>query len=135
MSAGPRRVRRRATKRRRPYRTLFNAHDTNTANLRETIARPAKGKRIRALRIRAIQEYAEGRYLYEVYFGLGATIDDAPGKAVDTLDIPEGGEASTRVFLKDEGPRGQRDEVLSGRWSGAAPYIPHKILVEYTEES
>ena len=131
---------RRTHARRRPYDVLFNAHDTNTSNLRETIARPAKGKRIRVLRVRAVQETTEGRFLYEVYFGQGANIDAAPEKAVDTLDIPEGGEASTRIFRRDEGPRGLRDEVLSGRWaaqpgSKTAPNGIHKIIVEYTEES
>ena len=76
---------RRALRRRRPYDVLFNAHDTNTSNLRETIATPAKGKRIRVLCVRAIQEYAEGRRLYEVYFGNGVSIDTVPSKAVDTL--------------------------------------------------
>ena len=126
---------RRALRRRRPYDVLFNAHDTNTSNLRETIAVPAKGKRIRVLRVRAIQEYAEGRRLYEVYFGTGANIGAVPSKAVDTLEIPDGGQGSTRVFLRDEGPRGERDEVLSGRWAGAAAFIAHEVLVEYTEES
>ena len=69
------------------------------------------------------------------YFGEGETIASAPGKAVDTLDIPELGEEATRVFPRDEGPRGLRDEPLSGRWSGEAPYTAHKILIEYTEES
>ena len=54
---------------------------------------------------------------------------------MDTLDIPELGEESTRLFPRDEGPRGQRDEPLSGRWSEEAPAIAHKIMVEYTEES
>ena len=126
---------RRTYRRRRPYNVLFNAHDTNTSNLRETIVKPAKGKRIRVLRVRAIQEYTEGRRLYEVYFGAGANIDTDPGKAVDTLDIADGGQGSTRVFLRDEGPRGERDEVLSGRWAGDAANIAHKVVVEYTEES
>ena len=126
---------RRTHARRRPYDVLFNAHDTNTSNLRETIARPAKGKRIRVLRVRAVQETTEGRFLYEVYFGTGATIDADPAKAVDTLDIPEAGEASTRIYPRDEGPRGLRDEALSGRWAGTAPNGVHKIIVEYTEES
>ena len=64
-----------------------------------------------------------------------ANIDATPEKAVDTLDIPQDGEASTRTFPRDEGPRGLRDEVLSGRWAGAAPNGVHKIIVEYTEES
>ena len=118
----------------RPYRIRLNAHDSNTSNLRETIATPAKGKRIRIIRIRAIQELSDGRHLYEVYFGTGANITTNPAKAVEVLDIPDLDEASTRTFARDEGPRGLRDEVLSGRWQGTAPATVHKIMVEYTEE-
>ncbi len=114
---------------------MLNAHDSNTSNTREAIATPNKGKRIRVLRVRAVQETADGRHLYEVYFGAGADITTDPSKAVDTLDIPDLGEAATRTFLREEGPRGLRDEVLSGRWSDTPPASVHKIMVEYTEES
>ena len=126
---------RRVQPRPRVYEPLLRAHDSNTSTQRETLVRPSKGKRLRILRVRAIQDSAAGRRIYEVYFGDGATIADAAGKAVDTLDIPELGEDSTRIFPRDEGPRGLRDEPLSGRWSGEAPSASHKILVEYTEES
>ena len=126
---------RRTTSRRRDYVVLLNAHDSNTSNTREQIAAPNKGKRIRVLRLRAIQESAAGRRLYESCFGAGADITANPAKAVDILDIPNLGEASTRTFLKDEGPRGLRDEVLSGRWAGTPPSTVHKIMVEYTEAS
>ncbi len=126
---------RRVQPRPRVYEPLLRAHDSNTSNERETLAQPNKGKRLRILRVRAIQEAADSRRLYEVYFGEGETIAAAPEKAVDTLDIPNLGEDSTRVFPRDEGPRGLRDEPLSGRWSGEAPFTVHKILVEYTEES
>lgn len=126
---------RRVQPRPRVYEPLLRAHDSNTSGERETLVRPGKGKRLRILRVRAIQDSADGRRLYEVYFGEGASIGAVPGKAVDTLDIPELGEDSTRVFPRDEGPRGERDEPLSGRWSGEAPSWSHKILVEYTEES
>ena len=126
---------RRVQPRPRVYEPLLRAHDSNTANLRETIAIPNKGKRLRILRVRAIQEAAEGRRLYEVYFGAGATMAEAPGKALDTLDIPELGEDSTRLFPRDEGPRGLRDEPLSGRWSSEPPTTSHRIIIEYTEES
>ena len=119
----------------RVYEPLLRAHDSNTSNARETLVRPNKGKRLRILSVRVIQEVADGRRLYEVYFGEGETIASEPGKAVDTLDIPALGEDATRTFPRDEGPRGQRDEPLSGRWSGEAPFTAHKILVEYTEES
>ena len=126
---------RRVQPRPRSYSALLNTHDSNTSNLRETIAAPRKGKRLRLIRVRAVQERASGSRLYEVYFGVGADINVDPAKAVDTLDIPDSGEAATRTFLKEEGPRGLRDEVLSGRWSGAAPSSVHKIIVEYSEES
>ena len=119
----------------RPYMALVSPHDSNTSNTRGSIATPAKGKRIRVLRVTAIQEASAGRHLYEVYFGLGADITTNPDKAVDVLDIPDLGQDRTRTYLKDEGPRGERDEDLSGRWKGTPPTTVHKIMVEYTEES
>ena len=126
---------RRVTPRSRAYVVLLNAHDSNTSNAREDIAVPSKGKRVRVLGVRVIQERADGRHLYEVYFGDGATINANPDKAVDVLDVPNLGEASTRTYLRGEGPRGLRDEQLSGRWAGTPPRGAHKIMVEYTEES
>ena len=119
----------------RSYVALVNAHDSNTSNTRETLVTPAKGKRIRLLRTRVIQEQADGRHLWEHYFGNGADITVNLEKAIDILDIPNQGEAATRTFLKDEGPTGLRDAVLSGRWLGTAPTTVHKIIIEYTEES
>ena len=134
-----RRNRRQSKSRVRPrprvFEPLLQAHDSNTSNLRETLVSPSKGKRLRILRVRVIQETAEGRRLYEVYFGEGETMAADPARAVDTLDVPDLGEDSTRVFPRDEGPRGERDEPLSGRWSGDAPSNAHKVMVEYTEES
>ena len=121
--------------RRRPYVALVNAHDSNTSNTRDTLVTPSKGRRIRLLRVRVVQEQADGRHLWELYFGSGADITINPEKAVDILDVPNLGEASTRTFLRDEGPRGLRDEVLSGRWLGTAPTTVHKVMVEYTEAS
>ncbi len=126
---------RRVQPRPRVYEPLLRARDSNTSNARDTLVTPSKGKRLRILRVRVIQETADERRLYEVYFGTGENIAAAPSKAVDTLDVPELGEESTRFFPRDEGPRGLRDEPLSGRWSGDAPASVHKILVEYTEES
>lgn len=126
---------RRVQPRPRVYEPRLLAYDANTSNARETLLTPGKGKRLRLIRVRAIQEIADGRRLYEVYFGPGPNIAAHPTKAVDTLDIPELGEDATRVFPRDEGPRGRRDEPLSGRWQGQAPSTVHKILVEYTEES
>ena len=121
--------------RRRPYVALVNAHDSNTSGTRDTLVTPAKGRRIRLLKTRVIQEQADGRHLWELYFGTGTDITVNPDKALDILDVPNPGETSTRTFLKDEGPRGLRDEVLSGRWLGTAPTTVHKIIVEYIEES
>ena len=72
---------------------------------------------------------------WELYLGTGADITTDPQKAIDILDIPDNGEDSIRTFLRDEGPRGDRDEVLSGRWLGTPPTTVHKVIVEYTEES
>ena len=121
--------------RRRAYVALVNAHDSNTSNTRDTLVTPSKGTRIRLLRVRVVQEQADGRHLWELYFGTGADITVNPEKAVDILDVPNLGEAATRTFLRDEGPRGLRDEVLSGRWLGTAPTTVHKVMVEYTEAS
>lgn len=131
----PRRAKPAVRPRPRVYEPRLRAYDSNTSNLRETLVAPAKGKRLRILRVRVIQEIADGRRIYEIYFGNAAAISGNPAKAIDTLDIPEQGEAATRVFPRGEGPRGQRDEPLSGRWQGPAPTTVHKILVEYTEES
>ncbi len=124
-----------ASVRRRPYVALVNAHDSNTSDTREALVTPSKGRRIRLLKVRVIQEQADGRHLWELYFGTGADITTNPEKAVDILDVPNLGETSTRTFVRDEGPRGLRDEVLSGRWLGTAPTTVHKIIVEYTVES
>lgn len=127
--------RRSAPIRRRPYVALARAHDSNTSNTRNTLVTPSNGRRIRVLRVRVIQEQTDGRRLWELYLGTGADITTDPAKAIDILDIPNDGEAATRTFLRDEGPRGERDEVLSGRWLGTPPTTVHKIIVEYTEES
>ena len=129
-----RRTRHTVSVRPRSYVAQVNAHDSNTSNTRETLVTPAKGKRIRLLRTRVVQEQADGRHLWEHYFGTGADITVNTEKAIDILDIPNEGEVATRTFLREEGPRGLRDEVLSGRWLGTAPTTVHKIIIEYTEE-
>jgi len=127
--------RRSTSVRRRPYVALVIAHDSNTSNTRNTLVIPSKGKRVRVLRVRVIQEQSDGTHLWELYLGTGADITTDPQKAIDILDIPDNGEDSTRTFLRDEGPRGDRDEVLSGRWLGTPPTTVYKVIVEYTEES
>ena len=128
-------TRRSANVRRRPYVALVRAHDSNTSNTRDTLVTPAKGRRVRVLRVRVIQEQTDGRHLWELYLGAGTDITTDPAKAIDILDIPNDGEAATRTFLRDQGPRGERDEVLSGRWLGTPPTTVHKVIVEYNEES
>ncbi|MBC8281600.1 MAG: hypothetical protein H8E48_12500 [Chloroflexi bacterium] len=56
-------------------------------------------------------------------------------KGIDILAVPDSSSTSTRVFRKERGPRGKRNEVLSGRWRGYSPSVPHKIIIEYSEES
>jgi len=128
-------TRRSASVRRRPYVALVRAHDSNTSNSRNTMITPSKGRRVRVLRMRVIQEQTDGRHLWELYLGTGTDITTDPDKAIDILDIPNDGEAATRAFLRDQGPRGERDEVLSGRWLGTPPTTAHKIIIEYTEVS
>jgi len=128
-------TRRSASVRRRPYVALVRAHDSNTSNSRNTLITPSKGRRVRVLRVRVIQEQTDGRHLWELYLGTGTDITTDPDKAIDILDIPNDGEAATRTFLRDQGPRGERDEVLSGRWLGTPPTTAHKIIIEYTEVS
>lgn len=118
----------------RRFAPKLRAHDSNTSTTRDTVLTPATGKRIRLIRIRGIQESADGRHLYELYFGTGANIAANPAKAIDTLDILDLSDDETRTYERGEGPRGLRNEVLSGRWKTAAASV-HKIMVEYEEES
>ena len=112
---------RRVQPRPRVYEPLLQAYDSNTSNVRETLVTPSKGKRLRILRVRVIQEAADGRRLYEVYFGTGDTIAAEPPKAVDTLDIPELGEESTRVFPRDEGPAASATNPSAGAGTAKLP--------------
>ena len=82
-----------------------------------------------------LQETSDGRHLWELFFGDAGNIITAPNRAIDILAVPDSGSAATRTFLRREGPRGKRDEVLSGRWRGTAPNSVHKIVIEYIEES
>ncbi len=118
----------------RRFAPKLRAHDSNTSTVRNTILTPTSGKRIRIIRIRGIQELADGRHLLELYFGTEADITADPAKAVDTLDILDLSDDGTRTYQRGEGPRGLRNEVLSGRWKTATTSV-HKIMVEYDEES
>ena len=109
--------------------------DGSTDTDRQTILVPAPGRRLRFLRAKLLQENSDGRHLWEVFFGEAGNIITAPNRSIDVLAVLDLGSTATRTFLKDQGPRGKRDEVLSGRWRGFAPATVHKIIIEYTEES
>ena len=121
--------------RRRPYVIKVREIESNTTSDRQTLLTPAKGYRARLVQVKVLQDASDGRHVLELYFGTAPNIVTDPSKGVDILTVPDEGSASTRVFLKDQGPRGLRDEVLSARWRGRRPQYPHKILVQYTEES
>ena len=121
--------------RRRPYVLKVREVESTMTNVRQTLLTPAKGYRARLVQVKVLQDASDGRHILEIYFGTARNIVTDPAKGVDILTVPDEGSASTRVFLKDQGPRGLRDEVLSARWRGRPPANPHKILVEYTEES
>ena len=88
----------------RLYAALVNAHDSNTSGARETLVTPSKGRRIRLLKTRLIQEQPDGRHLWELYFGTGSDITVNPDKAVDILDVPNLGETRLGLSLKTRGP-------------------------------
>ena len=119
----------------RPFALLTTevASSTNST-ARQTILTPSKGFRIRLVRIRVIQDDTDGRHLWELYFGDGANLVANLTNGIDILIIPDKGSDSTRVYPRNQGPRGLRDEVVSGRWRGSGPTKAHTIIIEYTEE-
>ncbi len=125
----------RALLRRRTYQLLIRVVDASTDIDRQTILSPSPGKRLRFIRVKVLQESSDGRHLWELFFGDAGNMITAPNRSIDVLAVPDSGSAATRTFLKDQGPKGKRGEVLSGRWRGTAPTTIHKIVVEYTEES
>ena len=102
---------------------------------RQTLLAPAKGYRLRLLRLRLLQTESDGRHLCEIYFGAGRSLTTDRSKAVAVLAVPDGGSAQTRIFEPGQGPRGLRGEPLSLRWRGRPPTRPHQALIEYYEES
>ena len=120
--------------RRRSYVLKVRHVEASTSISRQTILTPTKGYRTRLVRVKVQQDASDGRHLWELYFGTAGNIITDQKKGVDILAIPDLGSDSSRTFLKNEGPRGLRDEVLSGRWRGTAPASVHKIVIEYTEE-
>ncbi len=125
----------RAILRRRTYQLLIRVVDASADIDRQTILSPSPGKKLRFIRAKVLQESSDGRHLWELFFGDAGNMITAPNRAIDVLAVPDSGSAATRTFLRDQGPKGKRDEVLSGRWRGTAPTSVHKIIIEYTEES
>ena len=124
-----------AAVRRRPSRLKIRVLDASTSTSRQELLAPEPGHRIRFIRAKVLQDTSDGRHLWELFFGEAGNIITAPNRAIDILAVPDQGSDATRTFLRDEGPRGKQDEVLSGRWRGTAPASVHKIVVEYSEES
>jgi hypothetical protein len=108
--------------------------DSSTNTAQQTILTPRPGRWIRFIRNKLLQDSSEGRFLWELYFGDAPNMITDPNKGVDILAVPGSGATATRVFRRGQGPRGQRNEVLSGRWRGFAPSSPHNIIIEYIEE-
>ena len=125
----------RAPLRRRPYVLKTVEVIPPRRRGRHTILTPAKGYRIRLARVKVIQPDSDGRRLCEIYFGTATSLITDPSRAVDILAVPDGGAASTRAYLRDQGPRGRRGEPLSLRWRGRSPSSDHKVIIEYAEES
>ncbi len=125
----------RAPLRRRLYELKTAETVSGTTTDRETILTPPKGFRIRLTRLKVLQTVADGRHLCELYFGDAGNLITDPSKGIDILAVLDLGSASTRTYLKNEGPRGLRGEVLSLRWRGTAPANGHKIMIEYAEEA
>jgi len=119
----------------RRFAPLLRAHDSNTSTTRNTLLTPTAGKRLRIIRIRGIAESADGRHIMDLYFGTGTDITTNPEKAIGSLDIADLNDDETRTYERGEGPRGLRNEVLSGAWKATAPTTVHKIMIEYDEES
>lgn len=125
----------RALLRRRSYQLSIKYVDASTNIDRQTILSPSPGKKLRFVRVKVLQETSDGRHLWELFFGDAGNMITAPNRAIDVLAVPDSGSSATRTFLRDQGPKGKRDEVLSGRWRGTAPTSVHKIIIEYTEEA
>lgn len=121
--------------RQRTFHLLVRVVDSSTDTGRQTILAPRRGRRIRFIRTKLLQDSAEGRFFWELYFGNGPNMINGPNKGIYILAVPDSGNTATRAFRKGQGPRGKRNEVLSGRWRGFAPANPHKIIIEYSEES
>lgn len=120
--------------RRRDYELLTTEINSSTNTDRQSILTPTKGFRIRLVSVQCVQHASDGRHLWELFFGTAGNMITAPNQGIDILAVPDLGKAKTRTFLRDQGPRGDRDEPLSGRWRGTAPANAHTIIIEYSEE-
>ena len=125
----------RAPLRRRPF--VLNTAEVTVPGRRgrQTLLEPSKGYRIRLLRVKIVQPESAGRRLCELYFGTAGNLATDPSRAIDILAVPDTGTASTRTYLREQGPRGRRGEPLSLRWKGRSPSAVHRAIIEYTEES
>ena len=125
----------RAPLRRRPF--VLNTAEVTVPGRRgrHTLLEPSKGYRIRLLRVKVVQPEPDGRHLCELFFGTAGNLATDPSRAVDILAVPDTGTASTRTYLREQGPRGRRGEPLSLRWKGRSPSNSHRAIIEYTEES
>ncbi len=125
----------RAPLRRRPFTLRTTEVTPSRRRGRQTILTPAKGFRLRLVRVKVIQPEADDRHLCEIYFGTAGSLITDPSRAVDILAVPDGGSASSRTFQRGQGPRGRRGEPLSFRWRNRPPSTDHRIIIEYAEET
>ncbi len=125
----------RAPLRRRPFVPLTAEVTPPRRRGRQTLLTPAKGYRIRLLRLKVLQPESNGRRLCEIYFGTAGSLITDASRAIDIMAIPDGGTASTRAYPRGQGPRGRRGEPLSLRWRGRPPTAAHRVIIEYAEES
>ena len=125
----------RAPLRRRPF-VLSTAEVTVPGRRgRQTILTPSKGYRIRLLRVKVVQPVSDGRHMCELYFGIAGSLATDPSRAVDIMAVPDEGTASTRTYVREQGPRGRRGDPLSFRWRGRPPSNDHRVIIEYAEET
>ena len=125
----------RAPLRRRPFVLRTAQVAVSRRRGRHTLLTPAKGYRIRLLRIKVVQQVADGRHTCEIYFGTAGSLITDPSRAIDILAVPNTGTGTTRTYLREQGPRGRRGEPLSLRWRGRPPSTEHKAIIEYAEET
>lgn len=107
--------------------------DGSGSSSRTTLITPSTGRRLRVVRVAITQVNSDATHYAELYYGTGTDITTNSAKAIDFVKVPNEGEGATRSWSRGTGPVGQKNEVLSLRWT-IAPTSSHKIMVEYTEE-